>query len=152
MKRTIPILMLCALPVAAQAHEGHDDEDSTFGMPGKAAQVDRTIEIVAADSMRFIPDSVTVRRGETVEFVVRNTGMLAHEFVLGDAKELQEHAALMRRYPNMEHDDPNELKVAPGSTNKLIWKFTHAGPLGFACLIPGHYEAGMKGSIQVSGK
>lgn len=151
MKKAIPILALCALPAAALAHGTHD-EATAFGTPGEAKQVNRTVEIVASDNMRFSPAVVTVRRGETIEFVVKNTGKIAHEFVLGDAKELQEHAALMRRYPDMEHDDPNELRVAPGSTGKLIWKFTRVGTVGFACLIPGHYEAGMKGQVRVNAK
>lgn len=151
MKKIFTILTMSTLPAAALAHGMHDD-DTAFGMPGEAAQVNRTVEVEASDTMRFTPDTVTVRRGETIEFVVKNTGKLAHEFVLGDAKELKEHAALMRRYPDMEHDDPNEMRMAPGSTGKLIWKFTHAGTVGFACLIPGHYEAGMKGQIRVNAK
>jgi uncharacterized cupredoxin-like copper-binding protein len=151
MKKTFSILTLCALPATVLAHGMHD-EDTAFGMPGEAARVNRTVEVEASDNMRFTPDVITVKRGETIEFVVKNTGKLAHEFVLGDAKELAEHAALMRRYPDMEHDDPNELRMAPGSTGKLIWKFAHPGTVGFACLIPGHYEAGMKGQIHVLAK
>jgi uncharacterized cupredoxin-like copper-binding protein len=77
---------------------------------------------------------------------------MPHEFVLGDPKTLKEHAEVMRRFPDMEHDDPNMARLAPGGTGSLIWKFTRAGTVDFACLIPGHYEAGMKGSIRVSAK
>ena len=112
----------------------------------------RVIEVQAADNMRYAPAAITVRRGETVKFVVKNTGKLPHEFVLGNAQSLKEHAETMRRYPDMEHDDPNMAKVAPGGTGNLIWKFTRAGTVEFACLIPGHYEAGMKGRIRVNTK
>ena len=95
--------------------------------------------------MRYTPSAITVRRGETIRFVLKGTDSLPHELVLGDAQSLKEHAELMRRHPDMEHDDPNAVKVAPGGTGDLIWKFTRAGTVEFACLMPGHYEAGMRG-------
>ncbi len=157
MKKIFSILILGALPLLALAggkHAGgHDDDHAmVYGVPGEAAQVSRTIEVQAADNMRYTPAAITVRRGETVKFVVKNTGKLPHEFVLGNAQSLKEHAETMRRYPDMEHDDPNMVKMAPGGTGTLIWKFTRAGTVEFACLIPGHYEAGMKGRIRVNAK
>jgi uncharacterized cupredoxin-like copper-binding protein len=136
---------------AGQHAGGHHDDATAYGEPGKAAAVTRVIEM-RAHNMRYTPDTITVRRGETVKFVVKGTDSQPHELVLGDAKTLKEHAELMRRYPDMEHEDPNMTKVAPGGTGELIWKFTRAGTVEFACLIPGHYEAGMKGRIRVSAK
>lgn len=154
MKKTFSILVLSALPMlalaAGQHAGGHHDDATAYGEPGKAAQVNRTIEVQAMDNMRYMPASIAVKRGETIKFVVKNTGKLPHEFVLGNASTLKEHAEMMRRHPDMEHDDPNAAKVAPGGTGTLIWKFTRAGTVEFACLIPGHYEAGMKGGIRVS--
>ena len=157
MNKVLSILILGALPalaLAAGKHAGgHDDHEATaYGAPGEAAQVSRTIEVQAADSMRYVPAAITVRRGETVKFVVKNTGSLPHEFVLGNAQSLKEHAEMMRRHPDMEHEDPNMAKLAPGGTGTLIWKFSRAGTVEFACLIPGHYEAGMRGRIRVSAK
>jgi uncharacterized cupredoxin-like copper-binding protein len=157
MNKMLSILILGALPAVAlaagQHAGGHDDHHAApYGVPGEAAQVSRTIEVQAADSMRYSPAAITVQRGETIKFVVKNTGKLPHELVLGDAPSLKEHAEMMRRHPDMEHDDPNMVKVAPGDTGTLIWKFTEAGKVDFACLIPGHYEAGMKGSIRVNAK
>ncbi len=158
MKKIFSILIFSVLPMFALAggkHAGghHDDEATAYGEPGKAAEVSRIIEVQAADNMRYTPASIKVRRGETVRFVVKATGSkLPHEFVLGNAQTLKEHAEMMRRYPDMEHDDPNMAKVAPGGTGTLIWKFTRAGTVEFACLIPGHYEAGMKGHIRVNAK
>ncbi len=157
MKKTFSILILGALPAVAlaagQHAGGHHDEATAYGEPGKAAEVGRVVEVRASDNMRYAPASISVRRGETVKFVVKAPGSkLPHEFVLGDAKTLKEHAEVMRRYPDMEHEDPNMAKVAPGGTGELIWKFTRAGTVEFACLIPGHYEAGMKGRIRVSAK
>ena len=111
--------MTVLIPVLAQAagmHAGgHDDHAATYGIPDKTSQVSRTVEVQAADSMRYSPDAITVRRGETIKFVVKNTGKLPHELVLGDMKSLKEHAEVMRRHPDMEHDDPNMVKVAPGA-------------------------------------
>lgn len=159
MKKTISILILGALPALALAsgmydheHGRGDHEATSYGVSGEAAQVSRTIEVQAADNMRYTPAAITAQHGETIKFVVKNTGRLPHEFVLGDAKSLKAHAALMRRYPDMEHDDPNMAKVVPGGTATLIWTFTQPGTVEFACLMPGHYEAGMKGGIEVSAK
>jgi len=101
------------------------------------------------DTMRFSPERITIKRGETVRFVVRNQGNAKHEMVLGTLAELKEHAALMRKFPNMEHEDPNAISVEPGKTGEFAWTFSKAGSFDFACLVPGHFEAGMKGRIIV---
>ena len=101
------------------------------------------------DAMRFVPAHAEVKRGETIRFVVRNSGKIRHEMVLGTARELAAHAALMRKFPGMEHADPNQATVEPGATGELVWRFTRAGTVQFACLQPGHFEAGMKGHVSV---
>ena len=103
------------------------------------------------DTMRFSPSSVEVKRNETIRFVLKNEGKLKHEMVLGTIKELKEHAALMLKFPEMEHADPNQVSVETGKTGELLWQFTKAGTFDFACLRPGHYEAGMKGQVVVAG-
>ena len=102
------------------------------------------------DTMRFVPDKIEVKQGETIRFVHTNEGKLMHEFVIGTKKELDEHAALMMKFPNMEHDEPYMAHVAPGKTGEIIWNFNRAGDFDFACLIAGHYQAGMVGKIKVS--
>ena len=101
------------------------------------------------DAMRFKPDRISVKRGETIRFIVRNTGNLRHEMVLGTIDEMKEHAEMMRKKPEMEHTDPNQVSVEPGKTGELIWRFTRDGTFDFACLEPGHLEAGMAGKILV---
>jgi uncharacterized cupredoxin-like copper-binding protein len=122
---------------------------ATIGKPGDPAKVTRAVEVEMNDEMRFKPASIQVKRGETIRFIVRNTGKLKHEMVLGTIKELKEHAELMRKFPEMEHDDPNQVVVEPGKTGELVWQFTRAGTFDFACLVPGHFEAGMVGKVQV---
>jgi uncharacterized cupredoxin-like copper-binding protein len=130
-----------------QESKGHGAQ---FGKPGDAKKVTRTIEVGMGDDMRFKPPNIQVKQGETIKFVVKNHGTLTHEMVLGTMKELKEHAALMRKSPEMEHDDPNAVSVEPGKTGALIWQFTKAGTFDYACLVPGHFEAGMVGKIIVS--
>ena len=121
-----------------------------IGVAGKAANVARTVSVDMTDKMRFIPASVSVKQGETIRFVVKNSGQLKHEFVLGTQKELKEHYEVMKKFPEMEHSDPNMVTVAPGKTGKVIWQFTKTGKVDFACLQPGHYDAGMKGAVTVA--
>ena len=102
-----------------------------------------------SDTMRFNPAKLTVKQGETVRFVVRNSGKTLHELVLGTLQELQEHAELMRKHPGMEHDEPYMAHVAPGKKGELVWQFTKAGEFHYACLVPGHMEAGMIAKITV---
>jgi uncharacterized cupredoxin-like copper-binding protein len=134
-------------PSNAHSH-GHGID--ALGKPGVAAQVNRTVTIEMADSMRFTPSQVEVQQGETIRFVVKNTGKLKHEFNLGTDKDLKAHAEVMKKFPEMEHDEPNIASVAPGGTGEVIWQFTKAGHISFACLHPGHYDAGMKGSVVVA--
>ena len=129
--------------------QGADEHASAVGKPGDPAQAKRTIEVVMSDNMRFTPNKIAVKRGETVKFVVKNAGQTKHEMVLGSMKELKEHAEMMRKMPGMEHADPNMVTVEPGKTGELVWQFTRAGTFDFACLIPGHFEAGMAGKLAV---
>ena len=127
----------------------HPGDDDTFGKPGDPTKVSRTIAVDMSDAMRFSPSNVRVKKGETVRFVVKNSGRLKHEMVLGTAKELREHAELMNKFPEMEHEDPNQLSLDPGKSGELVWQFTRPGTFEFACLQPGHFDAGMRGKIAV---
>ena len=127
-----------------------NSDDAAIGIPGEAAQVNRTVNIEMSDTMRFIPANLTVKQGETIKFLVKNSGKLEHEFVLGTEQELREHNELMKKFPEMEHADANMISVAPGQVGEVIWHFTKNGEVNFACLIPKHFEAGMKGTIKVS--
>lgn len=139
------------------AGKGHDhggsgakeEQASALGQPGDAAKVTRTVEVDMNDKMRFSPDKVIVKRNETIRFKVTNNGKLKHEMVLGSVKELKEHAEMMRKMPEMEHADANMVTVESGKTGELIWQFTKAGKFDFACMQPGHSEAGMKGTVDV---
>ena len=124
-------------------------EQKDWGIAGDAKSVKREITLNMGDNMRFTPDEITVKQGETIRFVVKNQGKQLHEMVIGTKKELDEHAALMVKFPNMEHDEPYMAHVAAGKSQNLIWTFNRAGTFDFACLIAGHYQAGMAGKITV---
>ena len=135
---------------AKKAHQHGNGHASSLGKPGDPKKVTRTIDIGMNDAMRFVPADISVKSGETIRFLVKNEGKIKHEMVLGSAKELKEHAALMRKFPEMEHADANQVVVEPGKTGEMIWQFTRAGKVDFACLQPGHYEAGMAGKVKVA--
>ena len=157
----IVLAALIALPLLASAHsatphanknEPVRKEQKDWGIAGDAKAVTRTIEVKMSDQMRFTPALIEVREGQTVRLVHRNGGNQLHEFVLGTKKELDEHAALMLKFPNMEHDEPYMAHVAAGKRSEMVWTFNRPGEFEFACLIPGHYQAGMVGRIKVIAK
>ena len=124
-------------------------DEHPWGREGDPKKATRTINIKMADNMRFVPDIVEVKRGETIKFVVANNGKVMHEMVIGTSQELAKHAELMRKHPNMEHDEPYMAHVAASKRANMVWQFTKVGTFEFACLIPGHFEAGMRGIIRV---
>ena len=160
-KRSTVNAVLASFLVFAGAAHAHGDkphakpagpvkmEQKAWGIAGNAKAAVRTIEVRMTDQMRFTPDRIEVRQGETVRLVHVNAGKVMHEFVLGTKKELDEHAALMKKFPGMEHDEPYMAHVGPNKTGEIVWTFNRAGEFDFACLLPGHYEAGMVGKIKV---
>ncbi len=123
-------------------------EQKEWGIAGDAKAVSRTITIGMRE-MRFTPDRITVKQGETIRFVLKNEGKLRHEMVIGTRKELDEHATLMLKFPSMEHDEPYMAHVPSGKSGGIVWTFNRPGSFEFACLIAGHYQAGMVGKIVV---
>ncbi|CAN7426515.1 plastocyanin/azurin family copper-binding protein [Trinickia sp. LjRoot230] len=135
-------LAVLTTPCAVRADTGHR---FAFGAPANAAQVTKTIHVQATDQMRLVFDSEDIHRGDVVKFVVMNSGAAPHEFGIADEAGAAAHRQEMAAMPDMKHDDPNVISLAPGETKTLIWRFS--GPRGeklvFSCNVPGHYEAGM---------
>lgn len=167
MKKASLLLIIVVLPAfalaAGQHAGGHDDakmraggghgaaqmHEGGVGRPGDPAKVSRTIEVVMDDSMRFTPSEIRVKKGETIRFFVKNTGKVPHEMVIGTMAEMKAHAAQMRSMPNMKHTEPNMITLQPGQRGGIVWQFDEEGTVDFACLIPGHMEAGMVGKVHV---
>jgi uncharacterized cupredoxin-like copper-binding protein len=124
-------------------------EERAFGKQGDPGKAVRSIEIDMADTMRYTPAHIGVKRGETIRFELRNSGKVMHELVLGTMQDLKQHAELMRKHPGMEHDEPHMAHVAPGKRERLVWQFTRPGEFYYGCLVPGHFEAGMIGKVVV---
>jgi uncharacterized cupredoxin-like copper-binding protein len=157
-KGVLTALMLACAPALAHtdSHRAKVDyskaEEKPFGRAADPRRAARTIRVDMADTMRFTPAEITVRRGDTVRFVAKNSGKVMHEMVLGTMQELREHAELMKKHPGMEHDEPHMLHVPPGRTGEMGWRFTRAGEFYYGCLVAGHFEAGMMGRINVKEK
>ena len=152
-------LAIGAASSSALAHsESHDkpkaaaplsSEEHAFGKQGDLKKAARTIVIDMNDMMRFGPSDITVKQGETIKFVVNNNGKIMHEMVIGTLTELKKHGELMKKHPGMEHDEPYMTHVSPGKKQEMVWQFTQTGEFHYACLLPGHFEAGMVGKIKV---
>ncbi len=138
-----------ALATGNHASGQGGDANDAVGKPGVAAKNTRTINVEMTDGMRFSPADISVKQGETVRFVVKNAGQLKHELVLGTPQDLKAHYEIMKKNPEMEHADANMITLAAGKSGEIVWQFTKAGKVDFACLQPGHYDAGMKGAVSV---
>lgn len=153
----IGALALAFFAASGHSHESHRSthidysnvQETLFGRAADPRNAQRTVGIDMRDSMRFHPAELTVKRGETVRIVAMNSGKAMHEIVLGTSEEIRKHAQHMKLMPNMQHSAPNMAHVAPGANGEIGWQFTKAGDFQFACLLPGHLEAGMVGTIKV---
>ncbi|MDJ1157777.1 cupredoxin family protein [Chelatococcus sp. SYSU_G07232] len=140
-----------AAALAVPGAAGHGD-GFAFGEPGDPKKPARVVQIVMKEGdgqMLFIPDRIKVRKGEQIRFAMKNNGENEHEFVIGTVEENRAHAAQMQKNPDMEHDDPNARRLSARQNGDIVWRFSKAGTFEYACLIPGHLEAGMKGTIVV---
>jgi uncharacterized cupredoxin-like copper-binding protein len=120
------------------------------GDPGKPARiVTVTMQENSDGTMGFSPDDLTVKQGEQIRFELKNAGKEPHEFMLDSMAHNARHKIAMERNPDMRHDDPNGKRLDSGASAEILWRFSKAGTYEFACLIPGHYEAGMHGKVIV---
>lgn len=156
----LPLSLAIAAPAVFAgngAHEGKHKADASisaeefsFGLQGDPKKINRTIAVDMLDSMRFTPGDIKVTQDETIRFVIRNQGKLLHEMVIGTKAQLKSHQEMMRQHPGMEHDEASMTHVDPGKKGEMLWQFTKSGEFYYACLIPGHFEAGMVGKITVT--
>jgi uncharacterized cupredoxin-like copper-binding protein len=152
----IALVATLLLSVTALASEGprdqHHDDSFSAGQPGDATKPSRIVQVTMIESggrMLFSPNRIEIKKDEQVKFMLRNNGEFDHEFILATTAENLKHAETMRKHPDMEHDDANGKRLAPKQTDEIVWKFSKAGEFEYSCLIPGHREAGMIGTIVV---
>jgi uncharacterized cupredoxin-like copper-binding protein len=124
------------------------------GMPADKTSGMTEIKISLTETedgeMLFSPRQLDFKAGETVVFTITNEGDNPHEFVMDTVANNAKHKAVMDKFPEMEHDDPNAVRLEPGEKGTIMWTFANSGTFEFACLIPGHYEAGMYGALTVN--
>jgi len=148
----LPMLFSAGLALAGPGAPGHGHTSFSAGEPGNPKKPFRVVEVTMHEGdgkMGYTPDNLTIKRGEQVKFVIVNGGELKHEFILASEKDNLKHAELMKKYPEMEHDDPNGKNLEPKAKSEILWRFSKAGTFEYSCLIPGHREAGMTGKITV---
>jgi uncharacterized cupredoxin-like copper-binding protein len=147
------VTLAAGLPASAGPGDaGHGHAQFSAGEPGDPRRPARVIQVTmqeGAGKMMFVPHRVEVKRGEQIRFVLTNAGELDHEFILATTEENLKHAKEMEKHPEMEHDDPNAKRVAPKKKSEVLWRFTKRGTFEFGCLIPGHRDAGMTGTVIV---
>lgn len=147
------LLALSFLPSGVIAHEGgHHSEAAPYGEPGDPSKPARDVTVRMKEDngrMLFEPETIDVVKGEQIRFVLLNDGELDHEFFFGTAQEMADHAEMMQAMPGMKHADANSMSVGSKAHGSVVWHFTNGGEFPFACLIPGHADAGMKGTIIV---
>ena len=131
--------------------------------PILAQVVSRSMAVNMDDQMRFMPSQIEVKAGETIRFVVTNSGRTTHEMVLGSDEDIRVHAEAMKQAAakaqgpdgasghgaRHDHGKGAAISLAAGQTGELVVTFPVATLVQMACLIPGHYEAGMRGAIKV---
>jgi uncharacterized cupredoxin-like copper-binding protein len=152
--RSLALAVLAAVVLGPltplRADPGH--AHFSAGVPGDPKKPARTIEVVMKEEyggMEYVPNRIEVKRNEQIRFVLKNVDIQTHEFVLASTADNLKHAALMRKFPDMEHDDPNGKTLPPKGNAEILWRFTKRGDFEFGCLIPGHREAGMVGKVVV---
>jgi len=148
----IAAMLASSAAYAGAGAPGHGHESYSAGEPGNPKKPARTVVVTMREGdgkMMFIPNRFEIKRGEQIRFKLRNVGELEHEFVLATTAENIKHAKQMAKNPEMEHDDPNARRIKPKKADDIVWRFTKPGTFEYGCLIPGHREAGMIGTIVV---
>jgi uncharacterized cupredoxin-like copper-binding protein len=133
-----------------QHSHGHGGGGVTaIGKPGDSSKVSRTVTLEVGDGLPFTPPTITVKRGETIRFIVKNSGNVKHEMVLGTESQLRELYHTRMQAPEKELVSPSGITVDAGKSGEIIWEFTKFGTVSFACLLPGHFDAGERGTVIV---
>jgi len=147
MNGKIALLLGTAVAVATLAA----CSDGSGGATEENGEGVRTIEISAFDDLRFEPAEIEVAAGEVVRFVVTNEGELKHEFILGAEETQMMHEGEMGEGGSMEHGGSElpAISLAAGETREATVTFDEPGTVLFGCHVPGHYDAGMVGTVTV---
>ena len=159
MKYLVTFVLLSFTSVSALAagssnhSHDHDHGHGEYAVGGPAnGKPDRVVDVSMLDTMSYVfePELHNLHVGEVIRFNVRNDGNIVHEFSIGNAEEQRKHAEMMRKMPDMKHDDPNTVSLQPGESATLTWRFKGDDTVIFACNVPGHFEAGMHRALDIN--
>jgi uncharacterized cupredoxin-like copper-binding protein len=99
----------------------------------------------------FDPTGITVKRGETIRFLLQNTGKVPHDAFIGDTAAQTKHEQEMADMGGMHHGGHGDaVTIEPGKTGTLTHTFDSVGTTLLGCHQPGHYASGMKLRITVT--
>jgi uncharacterized cupredoxin-like copper-binding protein len=143
----IPLAVLVLFSTNAFSSTSHFDNEVDVGKPGDSGKVSRTIKLIVVDNM-FLPAEIAVKEGETIRFVIKNGGNNKHEMIIGSMADLKKIANMRRKFPDEGYAEAHLIQLEPGEQKELIWQFTRAGAIDFACPLPGHFKK-MRGIITV---
>ena len=146
------VLGLAAPAALADPAHHHHAADKTYGQPGDPKKPARVVTIAMREAdgrMVFTPDRIVVGKGEQLRLRLRNDGEIEQELVLATVEENLAHMKAMEAAPDMAHDEPNARRLKPKATAEIVWQFTNAGEFDYSCLIPGHRQSGMSGTVVV---
>lgn len=159
------VAALTAVAALGLAACGDDDDASIAptGDPADDSAEARTVEVEMVDNA-FEPTELDVEAGETVRFVFRNSGAVAHDAVIGDEAAQDDHEEEMRAAEEAEDemggmvhgstdddgDEEGAVTVEPGETGEIVHTFEGAGELLIGCHELGHYDAGMTVTVDVA--
>lgn len=156
---------------SALASGSHGAHKSVTEQPKSKSSASNVIAMQMHDNY-YSSETVTVKKGETVRFTVKNMGDLVHEFNIGTSAQhatsqakmamMVDHGVLEADKINhgmmdmnmgggmtMQYNETNSVLLEPGQTKDVIWTSSETGTLEYACNIPGHYDAGMVGQITI---
>ena len=105
----------------------------------------RAITVVMVDN-DFSEPIIGVSAGETVTFTFHNNGQVVHEGFVGPVAAQAARGTASESGP----EPTGGVLVRPGETGTLTYTFGSVGQLILGCHLPGHYEAGMRSTINVS--
>ena len=151
LKAATIVCLFCNSSLAAGSHSTGHSHEMEIEQPGNK-HISRSVTIKMSETengMIFKPNQLSFKADQTIKIKLINKGELEHEFVMDTIAAIVKHKAIMEDSPDMNHSDPNSLRLGPNEKGEILWTFSNAGTLEFACLIPGNYETGMHDKISI---
>ena len=139
----VALAVAASVTAGGYAYAERSDQDGVAATPLGPGDV--TVRIDVHYSL-FDPDELRVVEGTRVRFLVVNDDPIGHELITGGPEVHLRHAnGTEAEHPSI----PGEVSVGPNGMAITTFRFDDPGTYEFACHLPGHYEHGMHGEIEV---